>query len=203
MQWVLDGKIKPHVSATYPLKQAVEALDQVVTRKSTGKVVIAASDALDRQFFYHWARTPLFNRQLVATASGSKILHTAPGRIEAASIDLPPIAEQRAMAEVLGAIDGQIAAILDIASQDADILIIEGVMGLFDGPRGSLRGSTADLAHLLQVPVLLTVDARHQGQSVAALVHGFTRFKLGLKSGGVHHAVLTIQGTMTDGEEPP
>ena len=81
--------------------------------------------------------------------------------------------------------DGQIAAILDIASQDADILIIEGVMGLFDGPRGSLRGSTADLAHLLQVPVLLTVDARHQGQSVAALVHGFTRFKLGLKSGGV------------------
>ena len=75
-----------------------------------GKVVIAASDALDRQFFYHWARTPLFNRQLVATASGSKILHTAPGRIEAASIDLPPIAEQRAMAEVLGAIDDKIAA---------------------------------------------------------------------------------------------
>ena len=40
MQWVLDGKIKPHVSATYPLQQAVEALNQVVSRKSTGKVVI-------------------------------------------------------------------------------------------------------------------------------------------------------------------
>ncbi len=81
--------------------------------------------------------------------------------------------------------DRQIAGILAAASRDTDMLVIEGVMGLFDGPRGAVRGSTADLAHLLQVPVLLTVDARHQGQSVAALVHGFTRFKLGLKSAGV------------------
>jgi cobyrinic acid a,c-diamide synthase len=81
--------------------------------------------------------------------------------------------------------DLQIAGLIAAASRDADILVIEGVMGLFDGPRGALRGSTADLAHLLQVPVLLTVDARHQGQSVAALVHGFTRYKLGLKSAGV------------------
>lgn len=42
MQWVLGGAITPHVSATYPLQQAVEALDQVVSRKSTGKVVITA-----------------------------------------------------------------------------------------------------------------------------------------------------------------
>jgi len=40
MQWYLDGAIKPNVSATYPLAQAVEALNQVVTRKSTGKIVI-------------------------------------------------------------------------------------------------------------------------------------------------------------------
>ena len=40
MQWYLDGAITPHVSATYPLQQAVEALDQVVGRRSTGKVVI-------------------------------------------------------------------------------------------------------------------------------------------------------------------
>lgn len=40
IRWYLDGAIKPHVSATYPLEQAVEALDQVVARKSTGKVVI-------------------------------------------------------------------------------------------------------------------------------------------------------------------
>jgi NADPH2:quinone reductase len=40
IHWYLDGAIRPHVSATYPLEQAVEALNQVVTRKSTGKVVI-------------------------------------------------------------------------------------------------------------------------------------------------------------------
>ena len=80
--------------------------------------------------------------------------------------------------------NGQIAGVLEAASRDADLVIIEGVMGLYDGPFGA-KGSTADLAHLLQVPVLLTIDARHQGQSVAALVHGFTRYKLGLKNAGV------------------
>jgi type I restriction enzyme S subunit len=75
-----------------------------------GRVVILRPADLDQRFFYHWARTPLFNRQLAATASGSKILHTAPGRIEGASIDLPPIGEQRAIADVLGALDDKIAA---------------------------------------------------------------------------------------------
>jgi NADPH2:quinone reductase len=41
LHWYLDGAIKPHVSATYPLEQACAALEQVVSRKSTGKVVIA------------------------------------------------------------------------------------------------------------------------------------------------------------------
>jgi NADPH2:quinone reductase len=40
IQWYLDGAIKPHVSAAYPLEQAVEALNLVVARKSTGKVVL-------------------------------------------------------------------------------------------------------------------------------------------------------------------
>lgn len=44
IHWYLDGAIKPHVSATYPLEQAVEALNQVVTRQSTGKVVITVGE---------------------------------------------------------------------------------------------------------------------------------------------------------------
>lgn len=43
MQWYLAGAIQPHISATYPLEQAVEALHQVVARKSTGKVVITVA----------------------------------------------------------------------------------------------------------------------------------------------------------------
>ncbi len=45
MDWYLTGAIKPHVSVTYPLEQAVEALSQIVTRKSTGKVVITVGES--------------------------------------------------------------------------------------------------------------------------------------------------------------
>jgi NADPH2:quinone reductase len=40
MQWFVDGSIKLHVSATYPLERAAEAIDQLVGRKSTGKIVV-------------------------------------------------------------------------------------------------------------------------------------------------------------------
>ena len=63
----------------------------------------------------------------------------------------------------------------------ADLVIIEGVMGLFDGPRGA-KGSTADLAAVLGLPVLLTLDCRHQAQSAAALVHGFTDYRKDIES---------------------
>jgi cobyrinic acid a,c-diamide synthase len=78
----------------------------------------------------------------------------------------------------------QIAGLVNVLGQDADLLVIEGVMGLFDGPPGGM-GSTADLAFQLQLPVLLTIDCRHQAQSVAALVHGFSRYRLGMRVSGV------------------
>lgn len=79
---------------------------------------------------------------------------------------------------------GQISALLRTLSMDADLIVIEGVMGLFDGPHGS-KGSTADLAALLKLPVLLAVDCRHQAQSVAALVHGFETFRPDVTLAGV------------------
>ncbi len=57
-------------------------------------------------------------------------------------------------------------------SSDAELTLIEGVMGLFDGPeRGA--GSTADLAQALGLPVILVIDCSHQAQSITALVAGF------------------------------
>jgi len=44
IDWYLTGAIQPHISAIYPLDQAVEAIHQVVTRKSTGKVVITVNE---------------------------------------------------------------------------------------------------------------------------------------------------------------
>jgi len=68
----------------------------------------------------------------------------------------------------------------------AEIAVIEGVMGLFDGIDGaSEAGSTAEVAKLLDAPVLLVVDARSQARSAAALVHGFASFDAGLKLAGV------------------
>lgn len=78
----------------------------------------------------------------------------------------------------------QVAALAASLARGADLVIIEGVMGLFDGPRGA-RGSTADLAQMLDLPVLFTLDCRHQAQSAAALVHGFATYRAGLPLAGI------------------
>jgi cobyrinic acid a,c-diamide synthase len=63
-----------------------------------------------------------------------------------------------------------------------DLSVLEGVMGLFDGRIGTAGGdgpafgSTAHVAGLLDAPVVLVVDARGQGHSLAALLHGFRGF---------------------------
>lgn len=62
-------------------------------------------------------------------------------------------------------------------SHGADIAVIEGVMGLFDGRLGTEGfASTAHVARLLEAPVVLVVDARHTSRSVGALVHGMSTF---------------------------
>ncbi|NYI04131.1 cobyrinate a,c-diamide synthase [Allostreptomyces psammosilenae] len=68
----------------------------------------------------------------------------------------------------------------------ADIAVVEGVMGLFDGAAGQGElASTAQVAKVLRAPVVLVVDARGQGRSVAALVQGFAGFDTGVRLGGV------------------
>jgi cobyrinic acid a,c-diamide synthase len=60
---------------------------------------------------------------------------------------------------------------------EADIAVVEGVMGLFDGYDGhSEAGSTAQMAKWLGLPVMLVVSARAMARSAAALVQGFERF---------------------------
>jgi cobyrinic acid a,c-diamide synthase len=68
----------------------------------------------------------------------------------------------------------------------ADLAVVEGVMGLYDGRTGAGDfGSTAHVARLLDAPVVLVVDAAAQGRSVAALVHGFRSFPPGIHIAGV------------------
>ncbi|MDT5106433.1 MAG: cobyrinic acid a,c-diamide synthase [Mycobacterium sp.] len=85
-------------------------------------------------------------------------------------------------------------------SRGADIAVVEGVMGLFDGrileggahAVGPAQGSTAHVAGLLGAPVVLVVDARGQSHSVAALLHGFTTFDHSVRIAGV---ILNRVGT--------
>lgn len=69
-------------------------------------------------------------------------------------------------------------------STGADLLLVEGAMGLFDGAADN-RGSTADLAAVLGLPVLLILDADRQGQSIAALAHGFATWRPEVKVAGL------------------
>jgi cobyrinic acid a,c-diamide synthase len=72
------------------------------------------------------------------------------------------------------------------ASSGADAAVIEGVMGLFDGSEGgSDRGSTAEMAKLLRLPVVLVIDASAMARSAAALIQGFSSFDPELRIAGV------------------
>ena len=71
-------------------------------------------------------------------------------------------------------------------SQDVDIAVVEGVMGLFDGAdEGSLSGSTAQVANWLAAPVLLVANVHGMARSLAALVHGFSTFEPSISVAGV------------------
>ncbi len=68
----------------------------------------------------------------------------------------------------------------------ADIAVVEGVMGLYDGYDGlSDAGSTAQMAKWLGLPIVLVVDARSMARSAAALVYGFSRFDPEVEIAGV------------------
>ncbi len=72
------------------------------------------------------------------------------------------------------------------ATADADIALIEGVMGLFDGASAtSLEGSTAEIATWLDAPVLLAINAHGVARSVAAEVKGFATFEPAVRIAGV------------------
>jgi cobyrinic acid a,c-diamide synthase len=79
-----------------------------------------------------------------------------------------------------------IAPLVRHGSAGADLAVIEGVMGMFDGAsgRGELA-STAHVAKLLQAPVLLVLDAVAMARSAAAIVHGYRTFDTEVDVAGV------------------
>ena len=80
-----------------------------------------------------------------------------------------------------------IDALVSKGAADADLLVIEGAMGLFDGIPGARRrtGASADLAASLGLPVLLVIDVSGQSQSAAAIARGFVSHDPEVRIGGI------------------
>lgn len=76
--------------------------------------------------------------------------------------------------------EAQCRALLHAAAQESDLILIEGVMGLFDG-----TPSGADLAQAFGVPVLAVIDASAMAQTFAAIAHGLRSFRPDLPFAGV------------------
>lgn len=85
--------------------------------------------------------------------------------------------------------EGRVAPLFRHGAAGADLSIVEGVMGLFDGRIGPgdgvAVGSTAHVAQLLSAPVVLVVDATGQSHSLAALLHGFRSYRPEIRVAGV------------------
>jgi cobyrinic acid a,c-diamide synthase len=79
-----------------------------------------------------------------------------------------------------------VRAIFETSASDADVAIVEGMMGLFDGAAGGEdQGSTAAIAKLLNLPIVLVLDAAKGARSIAAVVKGFESFDPALHFAGV------------------
>lgn len=78
----------------------------------------------------------------------------------------------------------KLRAIFEATVGDADVALIEGVMGLYDGGRRGIS-STAEIAKLLDVPVVLVIDAKSIGASAAAIALGFREYDRDVRLAGV------------------
>ena len=80
----------------------------------------------------------------------------------------------------------RIVPLLLHGAADADVCVVEGVMGLFDGRLGTCGfGSSAHVARLVGAPVVLVVDAAHTARTAAAVVHGLATYEPGTGVAGV------------------
>lgn len=153
-----------------------------------GRVTFRDPDRLDPSFAYWLFLDPAFNRALCQTATGSKILHTAPSRIEAYVFALAPLAEQRRIAALLGALDEKVdcnrrlasrleetaatifrARFVDLVAVDA---FEDSEVGLIPG--GWRSGTVADLAWRVRESVQPSAfpDAPYEHFSIPAFDNG-------------------------------
>ena len=150
---------------------------------------------------------PASNQGKTTITAGLARFHAAQGRVvrvfKTGPDFLDPMILERAAGRPVYQLDlwmggeDHCRALLYDAARDADLILIEGVMGLFDG-----TPSSADLAQLFGVPVLAVIDAESMAQSFGAVAHGLASYRSGLpfygvlanRVAGARHSELTQQG---------
>lgn len=90
----------------------------------------------------------------------------------------------------------ELADFFAFTSEEADIAVIEGVMGLYDGGQNGIS-STAEIAKRLQAPVFLVINGRSMGESAAAIAKGFRDYDPQVRIGGV---ILNQIGSVRHGQ---
>jgi cobyrinic acid a,c-diamide synthase len=81
--------------------------------------------------------------------------------------------------------EDEVTSVFTRASEGADLAIIEGVMGLFDGADGGHTSSTAQVAELLSAPVILVVEPKGMSGSVHAVIRGYATHRPGTSLSGI------------------
>ena len=81
--------------------------------------------------------------------------------------------------------EGALRQVLAQGALGADLALVEGMLGLFDGRSGSTDGSTADVARIIKAPVVLVIDVNDMTESAAAVALGFKSFAESPKIAGV------------------
>lgn len=82
--------------------------------------------------------------------------------------------------DIFMASEAHVRDVYDAYSAAADISVTEGVMGLFDGA-DKMSGSSAAIAELLDIPVILVINAKSMAYSAAPLLYGFKNFHKGIR----------------------
>jgi cobyrinic acid a,c-diamide synthase len=154
---------------------------------------------------------PASNQGKTTVTAALAHLHASQGKIvrvfKTGPDFLDPMIHQKASGRAVYQLDlwmggeDHCRTLLHEAAGEADLILIEGVMGLFDG-----TPSSADLARLLGVPVLAVIDAESMAQSFGAVAHGLASSRsdvpfygvLANRVAGVRHAELLQQGMRKD-----
>lgn len=154
-----------------------------------GRVVLK-SEEVSLQFLYWLFLHPNFNRHLVGSATGTKILHTAPSRIESFQFTLPPLWEQERIAAVLSALDDRITLLRETNSTLEAIAqaLFKSWFVDFDPVHAKQQGRAPE-----------GMDA----QTAALFPDSFEESELGMVPKGWRYSTVGKSFVLTMGQSPP